>query len=690
MIHELLPGPKPHLILRVRPAVEAALRAPRRPLPPELQSLSDMQTAASRLWTIRSWLAALAVFDAVMVRADALSGPAAFHIGIVMRLEINLPLAIAIFLILPHIADRARTLLFAAFNLILLTTLCIQSHYALPAFAAHHMIACGLLIASYNLLIPDTLQRAIQYTAVATLLFLALMLAPIGPHQTGDWDLIGLIAVVATATLRVRYNLEIAAREAFLLRLQDGMNTQDVLFANQALVDLSNTDPLTRVANRRCFDQRLEAFWQSDAPRKLVLGLLMVDVDYFKCYNDHYGHPAGDLALRSVAQAMSLELRHGQDMVARYGGEEFAILLPGLTLTEVKHVGERLCRRIEALGLPHAGRPDSLDCITVSIGATTSAEGDASAEALLKTADRALYEAKRLGRNRLCSGEDLPASAGAGPSPQHADRVAALGHAATLAEDLRSAMLGGHLHLHYQPMYDTRTGAVAAVEALLRWTHPQRGSIAPGAFIPAAEESGMIVPVGKWVLRQACAEAASWAAPALLAVNISPVQFSDPGIVATVAAILAETGLAPRRLLLEITEGLQLVASDGVRETLHSLRALGVGIALDDFGMGYANLSRLRELPFDVVKIDRSFLETTVSDEHLLTLLTPLVAFARAYAPKIVMEGVETAAQLAVVKALGCDWVQGFYLSEPMPPEVVRKQIRAARPVEAPLAHQGV
>jgi EAL domain-containing protein (putative c-di-GMP-specific phosphodiesterase class I) len=252
-----------------------------------------------------------------------------------------------------------------------------------------------------------------------------------------------------------------------------------------------------------------------------------------------------------------------------------------------------------------------------------------------------------------------------------------------LAEDLRSAMLGGQLHLHYQPIHETRSGGIAAVEALLRWTHKQRGRIAPGAFIPAAEESGIIVPVGKWALRQACAEAASWQVPAILSVNISPVQFSDPGIVATVAAILAESGLAPRRLLLEITEGLQLAVCDGVRETLDGLRALGVTIALDDFGTGYANLSRLRDLPFDVVKIDRSFLEPAEIAGSPLDMLTPLVAFARAFAPKIVMEGVETEEQLAIVQELGCDWVQGFHLNQPMPPDMLRQILRTRQTAEA-------
>ncbi len=688
MPSELLPGATPHHILRVRPAVEAALHNPKRRLPGQLQVLADMQTAPSRLSTIRSWLAVLAIFDALMLRADGLSGPVAFHVGMVMRLGIIVPLAIALFLMLPHIPDRARTLMFGAFNLTLLTTVCIQSHYALPAFSTHHLIAAGLLIGSYNLVIPDILQRAVRFTAVATVLFLCLMAAPIGPYPIGQWDLIALVTVTAVATLQVRYNIDTAAREAFLLRLQDSMNTQDVLFANQVLVDLSNTDPLTRVANRRCFDERLEAYWRPDGVRKPALGLLMIDVDYFKSYNDHYGHPAGDLCLRSVAKAMAQELRQGEDLLARYGGEEFAVLLPGLTLKDVKQVGERLCRRIEALGLPHAGRNDGLDCLTVSIGAITSTEVHCSAELFIKTADRALCEAKRLGRNRLCCGPDLAAAAPAETaSPLHAGRVAALGRAASLSENLRSAMLDGHLHLHYQPVRDTSSGQIVAVEALLRWTHPQRGSISPESFIPAAEESGIIVPVGKWVLRQACAEAASWPSSALVAVNISPVQFSDPGIVATVAGILAETGLAPERLLLEITEGLQLAPSDGVRDTLRELRALGVGMALDDFGMGYANLSRLRELPFDVVKIDRSFLEDARGDGRLVEVLKPLVAFARMYAPKVVIEGVETAAQLAMVNALGCDWVQGFHLSTPLPAEALRPLLRASHAAETLVAH---
>ena len=658
------------------------MRCPAHRLSPELQTLSDAQSAASRLSTIRAWLVVMSIFNAVMVRTDALSGPEALHIGMVMRLGINLPLAFVLFVTLPYLPDRARTWLFAAFNLVLLSTLCIQAHYALPAYSAQHIIGAGVVIGGYNLLIPDTLRRAIRFTTVATLLFLTLMAAPIGLHPARQWDLMFLITVLTVATLRVRNTMDIGAREAFLLRMQDAINTQDVLFANQVLVDLSNTDPLTRVASRRCFDEQLDARWQTGAAGRDSLGLLMVDVDFFKAYNDLYGHPAGDLCLRSVAQAMAHELRHGKDMVARYGGEEFAIMLPGLSLAEVQHIGDRLCRRIEALALPHAGRPDGLHCVTVSIGVITSAEVGSSAACLVKTADQALYEAKRRGRNRVCSGLGLPAAQS--PDAKLLDsRIAAFSHATTLAEDLRNAMLGGHLHLHYQPIHETRSGDIVAAEVLLRWTHKQRGAIAPGEFIPAAEESGIIVPVGKWVLRQACAEAASWAIPAMLAVNISPVQFSDPGIVETVAEILAETGLAPQRLLLEITEGLQLTVCDGVRETLEGLQGLGVAVALDDFGTGYANLSRLRDLPFDVVKIDRSFLEPAETVLAPLDVLTPLVAFARAFAPKIVMEGVEKPDQLAIVQRLGCDWVQGFHLSRPMPPDMLRTMMRAKRPAEA-------
>jgi diguanylate cyclase (GGDEF)-like protein len=675
MTADPLSADKPAQLLRVRPAVEAALRNPTRRLSTELQALADLHSAENRLWAIRAWLVALAGIDGIMLRGDVLSGAAAYQIGFLMRIEINLPLAVVLFVVLARVPDAARARLFGGFNLVLLTTICIQSHYALPAYALHHQISAGMMIAAYNLLVPDTLFRAFRFTAAALLVYVVVMFAPIGPHQNATLDMLALAFAAALITLRARYSLQIAARETFLLRLQDSMNTQDVMFANRMLVDLSNTDPLTRMANRRCFDDRIASVFQPGGAAVQPVGLLMIDVDFFKSYNDFYGHPAGDMCLRNVAQMMNRQLRGGQDILARYGGEEFAVLLPGLTLPETQRIGERLCQTIRALALPHTGRPDACDHVTVSIGAVCAAPAS-SAEALVRRADMALYEAKRHGRDQVYTTADLASDE---TLPPHSASVTALSHSASLADDLRSALLGGHMCLHYQPIYDTSSGRIAAVEALLRWTHPQRGSISPASFIPAAEESGMIVAIGKWVLRQACMEAASWAAPHIVTVNISPVQFSDPGTFATIATILTETGLPPQRLVLEITEGLQLVLSDCVRDALAGLRALGVGLALDDFGTGYANLSRLRTLHFDVIKIDRSFLEDLGDGIDMKELLTPLVAFARAFGPTIVMEGIETAEQLALVKALGCDWVQGFYLSQPVPAETLRCMIRNAR-----------
>jgi hypothetical protein len=242
MTLELLSATKPHHTLRVRPAVEAALQALQQPLVPELQTLSDLHTATSRLRAIRSWLALLTIFDVLMLRADGLSGPMAFQAGMIMRLEINLPLAVAVFLALPYVPDRARTPMFGTFNLILLMTISIQAHYAQPAFSFHHMIAGGLLIACFNVLVPETLARAARFTALALVLFLGLLAAPIGPYQPQQWDLVAIVTLIAVATLRVRYNVDVAAREAFLLRLQEGMNTQDVMFANRVLVERRPAD----------------------------------------------------------------------------------------------------------------------------------------------------------------------------------------------------------------------------------------------------------------------------------------------------------------------------------------------------------------------------------------------------------------------------------------------------------------
>jgi predicted signal transduction protein with EAL and GGDEF domain len=391
------------------------------------------------------------------------------------------------------------------------------------------------------------------------------------------------------------------------------------------------------------------------------------------------GHAAGDALLCQVAERLQAGLRSG-DIAARLGGDEFAVLLPETGATEALVIAKRLnitLRREYDLGASRVAR------IGASVGIACAPDHTDEPDTLLSYADKALYAAKHAGQAapRLyeprLQGNALhkhPA-----PTPDRAsgvlrDGFSALRAAASMVDDLRTALQSGQVHLEYQPVCDCATLEPIAYEALLRWTHPIRGTVPPSEFIPAAEESGFIVPLGEWVLREACTEAAGWDSTASVGVNLSPLHFSQPDLVQTVSAILAETGLPPERLTIEITEGLLIGNSSVVHGAIQGLRALGIELWLDDFGIGYANFAVLHSLPFTSIKIDRSFLAEGLQGT---TILGAIIGLGQACGLKVVAEGVETTEQHELLRRLGCDCVQGFLLGSPLRPDYLPKTARA-------------
>ncbi len=426
--------------------------------------------------------------------------------------------------------------------------------------------------------------------------------------------------------------------------------------AEEMLGLAASHDQLTGLANRNGFNGRLDAMLATARRGAAEFAVLCLDLDRFKAVNDTLGHEAGDQLLIQVAQRMR-EIIRVTDIIGRLGGDEFAIVVSGVNLDGA----EQICRRLlESIRMPYVlnGEPAR---IGVSIGVAMYPVDGGSGEQLLRNADTALYKAKAAGRNawRAYASED-------GQREQHRMQ---------LEQDFRTAIELSQLTLAYQPICDAASGDPVAFEALLRWTHPKLGAVSPTEFIPIAEQNGLIITLGRWVLQTACAEAAAWALPLRIAVNLSPAQFRDRELLGFIRDVLSHTGLPPARLDLEVTEGVLLEDVEDVVRTMQALRDLGVHMVLDDFGTAHANLSYLRGFPFDTVKIDRSFLRALNSDRQARALVEAMLAMARALGLDVIGEGVETPEQLALLNLLQCRWVQGYLLGRPASGEATRAMV---------------
>jgi diguanylate cyclase (GGDEF)-like protein/PAS domain S-box-containing protein len=426
---------------------------------------------------------------------------------------------------------------------------------------------------------------------------------------------------------------------------------EDITEWEQAQAQISHMarhDALTNLPNRTLFREELERALHM-VKRTDQLAVLCLDLDHFKKINDSLGHPVGDALLEQAAARLRTCVGPG-DTVARLGGDEFAIVqfCNGCEPSAVPALASQI---VEVVAAPYEIEGHQL-VIGVSIGISLAPEDGDNPDELLKNADLALYRAKADGRGTYRffeAGMDARAQA---------RRVLEL--------DLRLALQRDEFEVHYQPIRDLASGEIAVCEALVRWKHPQRGLIAPNHFIPIAEETGLIIQLGDWVLRTACAVAVRWAS-ACVAVNLSPVQFRNPDLVATVKSALEQSGLPAHRLELEITESVLLQNSDTTRAMLHELRGLGVKISLDDFGTGYSSLSYLRSFPFDKIKIDRSFINELATSKDSLAIVRAVTGLGKSLGIVTTAEGVETDAQLELLSREGCTQVQGYLISKPRP-----------------------
>ncbi|MDQ6797634.1 MAG: EAL domain-containing protein [Actinomycetota bacterium] len=453
------------------------------------------------------------------------------------------------------------------------------------------------------------------------------------------------------------------------------LNTRDVSDRVALETELRNQawhDGLTGLANRALFTDRVNHAIARQARVRSPLSVLFLDLDDFKTLNDTMGHAAGDIVLAGVAQRLEGCVRPG-DTVARFGGDEFAVLLEASGQADAERVARRI---LERLAEPFAVLDRDVQ-MRASVGVAVVASVDdetGSVDDLLGNADAAMYVAKTKGKNRF---EVFEAGM----------RTAAVERSG-LRTDLGWALERGQLEVHYQPVIDIASGVVVGFEALLRWLHPRRGLLLPGEFIDLAEESGLIVPIGAWVLAEACRQARSWVdahdgARLTMAVNVSARQLHDAGLAATVAAALTASGIDPATLVLEITESVTVAETDVTISRLRDLKDLGVGLAIDDFGTGYSSLRYLRRFPVDLLKIDRSFVSGVGRNPEDSAIVSSVIGLAHSFGLGVVAEGVETAGQLEELTRFGCDYAQGYHWRRPAAAAEVESWLQATLTAQA-------
>ena len=472
-----------------------------------------------------------------------------------------------------------------------------------------------------------------------------------GPLET-TYDRAGAVLIVGMLlTLSLATYLMLASR-----------NSRRLSLANRRVLELAQTDVLTGLPNRAFFLARLDELNSQLRDRGPTFSILMLDLDRFKNVNDSLGHGAGDALLRLVAQRLKSAVR-ATDVLARLGGDEFAIIQEDCE--DQRACSTELAARIAKLVAEPFLLPGHRVEIGTSVGIAIAPDHGRDQEQLLKKADLALYRSKSAGRNCFTIYDEAMS--------------AELEARNTLEGDLRDAIALCQLEVHYQPFMDATTGARRGFEALVRWRHPARGLIPPDQFIALAEETGLIVPLGEFVLRRACADAANWPSDLMVAVNLSPIQFKEADLFDVICAALRDSGLSPQRLEIEITESVLLERGAENHAFMERLKRIGIELALDDFGTGYSSLSYLTAFPFDKIKIDKSFIRNLTHQPRSSAIISSIVTLARGLDMSVTAEGVETAEEFERLKALGVNFAQGYLFGRPLPVDQIELDESTAR-----------
>jgi diguanylate cyclase (GGDEF)-like protein len=449
----------------------------------------------------------------------------------------------------------------------------------------------------------------------------------------------------------------------------------DRKIAEERVQFLAYYDALTGLPNRTLLQDRLAKALAGARRRKDKVALLFLDLDRFKIINDSLGHAVGDLLLQGVAERLRTWARE-LDTVARLGGDEFLVVLTSVKdVADAAVAADRIVKTMTS-GFLVQGHSLTISC---SLGISIFPEHGADGDTLIKSADAAMYCAKENGRNNFRFFTD--------------DMNAQVAERLTLENSLRLALDRKELFLVYQPQMEIATGKITGLEALLRWQHPELGLVPPDKFIRIAENSGLIMPIGEWVLRSACSQARKWQDEGLLAVpvavNVSAIQFRQDGFCELIRRVLYETGLAPQYLELELTESLLLSSADVTSSVLHELKALGLKLAIDDFGTGYSSLSYLKHFPVSKLKVDRSFVRDVAVNADDAAITTAIISMAKSLKLKVIAEGVENEAQMSFLRAHQCDEIQGYYFSKPLTVDKVPDKLRGTSVERASSASLG-
>ncbi|MEP7453683.1 EAL domain-containing protein [Phyllobacterium sp. SB3] len=464
--------------------------------------------------------------------------------------------------------------------------------------------------------------------------------------------------------LLLRHNnlLDSAHRKTQRLTDELRQTSKELQTQNNRLEHVAHHDALTGLPNRILFRQDLEARLKSARAGGPSAVILLLDLDGFKDVNDTLGHDVGDRLLQAVANRLT-QAGHNGSLICRLGGDEFAVLTAGLAAKQAFDFAHRLMNEVS---FPYHvnGREIKIGtCIGVAIS-----EMEPDTEELFKHADLALYEAKALGPGHACVFQ----------SQMQTNLILKK----SFETDLLQALKNGEMEVFYQPQASTSTREICGYEALLRWFHPTRGQVPPSEFVPVAERIGFIHELGEWVLRTACIDAASWPKSLKVAVNLSSVQFRSRDLIKSVVAILAQSGLSPDRLELEITESVLLDKDEQTLETLIQLKAVGIQIAMDDFGTGYSSLGSLQGFPFDKIKIDRSFIRDVTSREDAYAIVKLVTGVGRSLGMTTIAEGIETEEQFERIRQVGCEQVQGYLIGMPLPASELEHNRQGNNPID--------
>lgn len=525
---------------------------------------------------------------------------------------------------------------------------------------SYYMVYMALFMMSANLFFSFRFGLSLVTSLViAGIFFVAL--GTIQADNSYRWAL-GVFSVSCLVfTSYVNWRLNQERFKVFLNAHEARIRHHEATERGTALLKLSRTDPLTGLENRRAIDEKLREYWNGWRQAGRGFAAMLIDVDFFKRYNDYYGHQEGDRCLVRLGEALQTVVTRNGASIGRYGGEEFIVLAPTDDPGKVMALAELIRSTVQDLGLGHDQRRDGTSVVTVSAGvAITRDRSGTRLEKIIHEADRALYLAKAGGRNcvHLFDPTDPQSS-------DESENIAAL---------LKIAIPSELVSMVYQPIEDVETGEVYAVEALMRLDMLDGTSVPPSLFIPVAERTGAILELGRWAIETVCRDLLADSTVETVSVNVSPIQLQASGFADSVAAILKETGISGSRLAFEITEGLEMEVHSNVLRCIADLKRLGIRIWLDDFGTGFAGLSWLRLIDFDVVKVDRSFLHDWGTAKGR-TMLRDIVSLVRNRGPRILIEGVETREQLQLARRLGIDHVQGYHVGMPVSAVELRRAL---------------